>query len=82
MKLVLTALSYCDSRDEHKKTVSISASNFAKVIGMDLRHAHTELYKVADKSDLDIKYETMSSGRRVVALSFRFEPAKQMNMNL
>jgi len=48
-KLVLAALSCCDSRNEPKKTVSISASNFAEVTGMDLKHAHTELYKAADK---------------------------------
>jgi plasmid replication initiation protein len=48
-KLVLAALSCCDSRGEPKKTVSISASNFAEVTGMDLKHAHTELYKAADK---------------------------------
>jgi plasmid replication initiation protein len=48
-KLVLAALSCCDSRGEPQKIVKITASDFAEVTGMDLRHAHTELYKAADR---------------------------------
>jgi plasmid replication initiation protein len=203
-KLVLAALACCDSRREPKKTITISASDFAEVTGSDLSNAHRELYKAADRlyersikvsdpeqteefrwiqskakkhkgegkitliwsdpilkyigqlkeqftsyrlgavgrlqsvysirlyellmqfnrtgdrvvnvsdfrerlelgdkypqfrdlnkwvikpavnelnqrSDLDIKYETISSGRKVVSLSFRFKPAQQMKMNI
>jgi len=48
-KLVLTALSCCDSRNEPQKTITITASNFAQVTGSDLSNAHRELYKAADK---------------------------------
>jgi plasmid replication initiation protein len=48
-KLVLAAMSCCDSRGEAQKTVKITASDFAEVTGMELKHAHTELYKAADK---------------------------------
>lgn len=48
-KLVLTALSSCDSRGEVKKTIRVTASQFATVTGMPLKNAHRELYKAADK---------------------------------
>lgn len=48
-KLVLAALSCCDSRGEPQKTVKITASDFAEVTGMDLSNAHRELYKAADR---------------------------------
>lgn len=48
-KLVLAALSCCDSRGEAKKVIKITASDFAEVTGMNLKHSHTELYKAADR---------------------------------
>lgn len=48
-KLVLAALSTCDSRGEIPKTVKITASQFAELTNMDLKNAHRELYKAADK---------------------------------
>lgn len=48
-KLVLAALSCCDSRGEPQKAVKITASDFAEVTGMDLSNAHRELYKAADR---------------------------------
>lgn len=48
-KLILAALSYVDSRKEIPKQVKVTAGQFAELTGMNLKHAHTELYKAADR---------------------------------
>lgn len=48
-RLILACLSKIDSRLEVPKEVSISASDYAGMLQMDIKNAHRELYKAAEK---------------------------------
>ncbi len=48
-RLILACLSKIDSRREAPKEVSILASDYAEMMQIDLKNAHRELYKAADK---------------------------------
>lgn len=48
-RLILACLSRIDSRGAAPKEVSISASDYADMMQIDIKNAHRELYKAADK---------------------------------
>jgi plasmid replication initiation protein len=48
-RLILACLSRIDSRGEAPKEVSILASDYAEMMQIDIKNAHRELYKAADK---------------------------------
>ncbi|WP_299011866.1 replication initiation protein [uncultured Shewanella sp.] len=59
-KLVLACLSKIDSRKKATKEMTLTASEFSNLMGIDLSNAHRELYKAADslfKSTIKIKTE-------------------------
>ncbi len=47
-KLVLACLAKLDSRADISKEISISACEFAELMGIPLKNAHRDLYKAAD----------------------------------
>jgi plasmid replication initiation protein len=47
-KLVLACLARLDSRDAIPREVTISAGEFAALMGIDVKNSHRELYKAAD----------------------------------
>lgn len=58
-KLILTALSFCDSRKDVPKKITITASEFSEVSGVDINHSYEKLYKAADNLyERSIKIET------------------------
>lgn len=57
-KLVLACLGKVDSRGNIPKTVTLTASEFSELMGIDIKNAHRELYKAADalfKSSIILK---------------------------
>lgn len=58
-KLILTALSFCDSRHEIPKKITITASEFSEVSGIDINTSYKKLYEAADNLyERSIKIET------------------------
>lgn len=47
-KLVLSCLGKLDSRKDIPKEVTLTASEFSDLMGIDIKNAHRELYKAAD----------------------------------
>lgn len=47
-KLVLACISKIDSRNKTPKEISITATEFSELMGIDPKNAHRELYKAAD----------------------------------
>ena len=47
-KLILTCLSKIDSRNEIPKEITLTATEFSKIMKIDPKNAHRELYKAAD----------------------------------
>jgi plasmid replication initiation protein len=47
-RLVLACLAKLDSRSEVPKEMTLCASEYAEITGMDIKNAHRELYKAAD----------------------------------
>lgn len=48
-RLLLACLAKIDPRKDPQKTMIITASEFSQMMGIDMSHAHRELYKAADK---------------------------------
>lgn len=48
-RLILACLAKLDSRAEATKEVSVLASDYAQAMKIDIKNAHRELYKAADK---------------------------------
>jgi len=48
-RLILACLSKIDSRNEASKNVSISALDYSEMMQIDIKNAHRELYKSAEK---------------------------------
>jgi plasmid replication initiation protein len=47
-KLVLACLGQVDPRKEIPKEITLTASQFSELMGIDMKNAHRELYKAAD----------------------------------
>lgn len=47
-KLVLACLGKIDSRSETPKEMTLTASEFSELMGIDMKNAHRELYKAVD----------------------------------
>lgn len=48
-KLVIACLGKIDPRHEVPREVNLTASEFSELMGIDIKNAHRELYKAADK---------------------------------
>jgi plasmid replication initiation protein len=48
-RLILACLGKIDSRQEVPKTLSITASEYSELMGIDIKNSHRELYKASDK---------------------------------
>jgi plasmid replication initiation protein len=75
-KLVLACLGKVDSRSEIPKEMSLTASEFSELMGIDIKNAHRELYKAADalfKSSI-----ILSDGKEEVELHWIQKKAKKL----
>ena len=68
-KLILWCLAKLDSRKEIPREVTLSAQEFSELVGVELKNAHRELYKAADRlfdAEISIKEEDTVSRVRWV----------------
>lgn len=75
-KLVLACLAKLDSREAIPKEISLTASEFSELMGVDMKNAHRELYKAADalfKSTI-----TLHEGDEEIELYWIQEKAKKL----
>jgi len=48
-RLILACLSKIDARNEIQKAIELTASEYSSLMSIDIKNAHRELYKAADK---------------------------------
>lgn len=48
-RLILACLSKIDARNEAPKTIELTASEYSSLMNIDIKNAHRELYKAADR---------------------------------